>query len=99
MAVGSTTNHANRAYHNQRCEFKAQSWRGVLDTTLCDKVCQWFAAGPWFLETWEPISSTASKVLNNWKVSMFYVFMRLKRICLWCLTSLSTIFQLYGGFC
>jgi hypothetical protein len=22
--------------------------RGVLDTTLCDKVCQSFAAGPWF---------------------------------------------------
>ena len=22
--------------------------RGVLDTTLCDKVCQWFAAGQWF---------------------------------------------------
>ena len=22
--------------------------RGVLDTTLCDKVCQWHAAGQWF---------------------------------------------------
>jgi hypothetical protein len=22
--------------------------RGALDTTLCDKVCQWFAAGRWF---------------------------------------------------
>ena len=22
--------------------------RGVLDTTLCDKVCQWIAAGRWF---------------------------------------------------
>ena len=22
--------------------------RGVLDTTLCDKVCQWLAAVPWF---------------------------------------------------
>ena len=22
--------------------------RGVLDTTLCDKVCQWFVAGQWF---------------------------------------------------
>jgi hypothetical protein len=24
------------------------SWRGVLDTALCDKVCQWLAAGRWF---------------------------------------------------
>ena len=23
-------------------------WRGVLDTTLCDKVCQWLVAGRWF---------------------------------------------------
>jgi len=31
--------------------------RGVLDTTLCDKVCQWIAAGQWFsLVT--PVSST-----------------------------------------
>jgi len=21
------------------CEFKTRSWQGVLDTTLCDKVC------------------------------------------------------------
>ena len=21
------------------------TWRGVLDTTLCDKVCQWFSPG------------------------------------------------------
>ena len=25
-----------------------RSWRGVLDTTLCDKVCQWLATGQWF---------------------------------------------------
>jgi len=23
-------------------------WWGVLDTTLCDKVCQWLATGRWF---------------------------------------------------
>jgi hypothetical protein len=23
-----------------RCEFESCSWRGVLDTTLCDKICQ-----------------------------------------------------------
>jgi hypothetical protein len=31
--------------------FEPPSWRGVLDTTLCDKVCQWL-----FLGT--PVSST-----------------------------------------
>jgi hypothetical protein len=28
------------AYHHYRCEFETRSLRGVLDTTLCDKVCQ-----------------------------------------------------------
>jgi hypothetical protein len=31
--------------------------RGVLDTTLCDEVCQWLAAGRWF-STGIPVSST-----------------------------------------
>jgi hypothetical protein len=33
------------------------SWRGVLDTTLCDKVCQWFVKGQWF-SLGTPASST-----------------------------------------
>jgi hypothetical protein len=32
-------------------------WWGVLDTTLCDKVCQWLATGRWF-SSGTPISST-----------------------------------------
>jgi len=31
-----------------RSEFKSWLWPGVLDTTLCDKVCQWITAGWWF---------------------------------------------------
>ena len=31
--------------------------RGVLDTTLCDKDCQWLAAGGWFSQG-NPVSST-----------------------------------------
>ena len=31
--------------------------RGVLETTLCDKVCQWLATGRWF-SLGPPISST-----------------------------------------
>ena len=30
---------------------------GVPDTTLCDKVCQWLAAGQWF-SLGTPVSST-----------------------------------------
>ena len=33
---------------------RTRSWRGVLDTTLCDHVCQWLATGWWF----SPVSST-----------------------------------------
>jgi hypothetical protein len=37
VLVAFTTTYAITAYH--RCEFASRSWRGILDTTLCDKVC------------------------------------------------------------
>jgi hypothetical protein len=43
-----TTSCAIVAYHHLSCEFEPHSWRGVFDTTACDKVCQWLAAGRWF---------------------------------------------------
>ena len=36
------------------CEFESHSWRGVHDTTLCDKVYQWRVAARWF----SPVSPT-----------------------------------------
>ena len=30
------------------CAFESHSWWGVLDVTICDKVCQWLAVGRWF---------------------------------------------------
>ena len=27
---------------------RSGSWRGVLDTILCDKFCQWLVTGRWF---------------------------------------------------
>jgi hypothetical protein len=36
MVVGFTTT------------YMPHSWQGVLDTTLCDKVCQCLATGQWF---------------------------------------------------
>jgi hypothetical protein len=40
--------------HHWCSEFEPRSWRGVLDTTLCDNVCQRLAAGRWF----SPVSFT-----------------------------------------
>ena len=45
MVVGFTTTCAISAYHNQSFDFESHSWRGVLDTTLCDKVCHLLATG------------------------------------------------------
>ena len=33
---------------NLNCGLDSRPWQGVLDTTLCYKVCQWLAAGRWF---------------------------------------------------
>ena len=38
-------------------EFEPRTWRGVLDTTLCDKVYQLLAQGRWF-SPGTPASST-----------------------------------------
>ena len=38
--------------------------RGVLDTTLCDKVCQWLAACRWF-STGTPVSSINKTDLHD----------------------------------
>jgi hypothetical protein len=57
MVVGFTTTCAISAYHHYSCEFQPCSWQGVLDTTLCDKVCQWLVTGQWF-SLGTPVSST-----------------------------------------
>ena len=48
VLVGITTICAISAYHHLNCDFEPRSLRGVLDTTLCYKVCQWIATGRWF---------------------------------------------------
>jgi hypothetical protein len=47
MVVEFTTTCAIIAYHHLSCEFEPHSWRGVLDKTVCDKVCQWLATDLW----------------------------------------------------
>ena len=38
--VGFSTTCAISVHHIYGCGFEPRSWRGVLDTVLCDKVCQ-----------------------------------------------------------
>jgi hypothetical protein len=52
-----TTTCAIVAYHHLNCEFEPHSWRGVLDKTLCHKVCQRLATGLW-ISLGTPISAT-----------------------------------------
>ena len=48
MGVGFITTYPSSAYHHLRCEFESCAWRGVLYTTLCNKVSHWFVTGRWF---------------------------------------------------
>jgi hypothetical protein len=57
MVVGFTTTYAISAYHYKSCEFESHSWQGVLDTTLCDKVCQRLVTGQWF-SLGSPVAAT-----------------------------------------
>jgi hypothetical protein len=61
VVVGFATTCAISAYHHcWRCEFESRTWRGVLDTTFCDIVCQWLAIGRWI--------STAIKLFKLWAI-------------------------------
>jgi hypothetical protein len=42
MVVGFTDTYAISVYHHYACEFEPRSWRGIIDTTLCDKVYNLF---------------------------------------------------------
>jgi hypothetical protein len=58
------TTYAMSAYHHYSGEFEPRSWRGVLDTTLCDKVCLWLATSRWFSRG-TPVSSTNKSDRHN----------------------------------
>ena len=55
MVVGFTSTHESSANHHYSCEFKSRSWRGVLDTKVWDKVCQWLCQ--WF-SSGTPVTSS-----------------------------------------
>jgi hypothetical protein len=66
MVVEFTTTRAMVAYHHLSCEFEPHSCRGVLDKTLCDKVCQWLATDLW-ISLGTPISATKVVTEIFWK--------------------------------
>ena len=58
MVVEFTTACLISVYHHLTFEFQSFSCRDVLDTTLCDKVCQWPATGRWYISPVIPVSSS-----------------------------------------
>ena len=65
MVVGFTTTCAISAYHQLSCEFESRLWRGILSTTLCDKVCQLLATGPLVSSTNKTDSYDITEILSK----------------------------------
>ena len=80
MVVGFTTTCAISAYHHLSWEFASCSWwsTGVLDTTLCDKLCQWLATGQRF----SPVSSTNKTDHHNITEILLKVVLNTINLCL-----------------
>ena len=64
MIAGVTKTRAISVYFHKNCEFESCSCQGVLDATLCDKVCQWFKADRWF-SSGIPVSSSNKNEHHN----------------------------------
>ena len=64
MVVGFAPFYAISVYHHKSCESvpRSSTRRGVLDTTICDKVCQWLAV----------IFSGYSGFLHQWNWPPWY---------------------------
>ena len=67
MVVELTTTCAIIAYHHLGCEFETHSWRGVLDKTLCDKVCGflWVLQFPPQSSNWNIFESCVKHLISN----------------------------------
>ena len=64
ITVGFTTTCTSSAFPHYCCEFEPRWWQSVVDTTLCEKVCQWLAADLWFFPG-TPVSSTLAMVFRE----------------------------------
>ena len=67
MVAGLTTTYTISGYHQ---EFESCWWWGVLDTSLCDKVCQWLVYGILRRLRFPPsiqLTATIKKMEFHWK--------------------------------
>ena len=76
----TTCTYAIGAYHHYCCEFESCSWRGVLDSTLCDKICQWLATGLWF-SLGTPVSSTNKTDRHDIAETLLKLALNTKKHC------------------
>ena len=72
MVVGYTTTYAISA------EFEPRSWRGVLNTKLCDD-CQWFSPGPPFSSSNETDRCNITEILL--KVALNTLTLTMYNLC------------------
>jgi hypothetical protein len=68
LVVGFTTTCAISAYHQKSCEFESRSWKGVLDITLCDKVCEWLATIHFLQVLLVSSTNKTETPQNNWNI-------------------------------
>lgn len=52
-------------YHRCNSEFQCDSWRGLLDTTQYDKVCQRLMTGRWIPQVTPPIKLIMTEIWPN----------------------------------
>jgi hypothetical protein len=85
MVAGFTTTCAIITYDHVCCEFEPRSWRGILDTTLCDEVYQWLATGQWFPLWWLcPVIADTTSVADNSDsfTGIFFILVVVRLTCL-----------------
>ena len=104
----------NQCLSSLSCEFEPRSWRGVLDTALCDKVYLWLATGQWVSSTnkidHHDITEILLKVINQcvlwqllkfWSTGTFKWILSYSPICFywsWCNT-LKLLSLIIVSFC
>jgi hypothetical protein len=93
MVVVFATTCTISAYPHYCCELESHSWRGVLDTTFCDKVCQWLATGRWFFPGTTIFSIDITEILLKVALNTITIPQSIPELSFLALTSTSQLLQ------